>query len=374
MDPQQKLLIDALRSAVTNTPCSLPPQVDWPAFLDFAAFHNVQALAWSGLQNAPIPEETHKRFQLAYNLVIYRDSQLEYTKAQLETRLEREGVSHIFLKGAVLKYDYPIPALRTMTDLDVLVHTQDYPTIDKVAGELGGELLDGDGNHRNFLFPGGVKVEFHPNLLHHATPVAAAVNPGWQYAQGNRMTEEGFYLSILAHIAEHFVSGGIGVRFLLDIWVFHNLRKQPMDRAFVEKELKRFGILEFAKNLEELSRVWFDGTPGNALTEELGSYILTSGIHGLEKREMLNAVTLSGGRAGALWRKVFYPRQELEDRYPWAKGCVLLLPAAWCCRAFRAVTQRGDQIRSWHKGTGSFTRSEIKAQQQKLRRFGIQWK
>ena len=374
MDLHQKLLIDALRSAVTGTPCQLPPQVDWQVFYDLTAFHNVQALAWSGLQNAPIPEETHKRFQLAYNLVIYRDSQLEYTKAQLETRLEREGVSHIFLKGAVLKYDYPIPALRTMTDLDVLVHTQDYPTIDKVAGELGGKLLDGDGNHRNFLFPGGVKVEFHPNLLHHATPVAAAVNPGWQYAQGNRMTEEGFYLSILAHIAEHFVSGGIGVRFLLDIWVLHNRRKQPMDRAFVEQELKKFGILEFVRNLENLSRVWFDGEATTETTEELGDYILTSGIHGLQQREMLNAVSISGGRAGALWRKAFYPRQELEDRYPWAKGRPLLLPAAWCCRAFRAVTRRGDQIRSWRKGTGSFTRQQIKAQQQKLRRFGIQWK
>ena len=374
MDLHQKLLIDALRSAVTGTPCQLPPQVDWQAFSDFAAFHNVQALAWSGLQNAQIPEPVEKGLRMAYNLAIYRDSQLEYTKAQLAARLEAANIPHIFLKGAVLKYDYPIPALRTMTDLDVLVHTEDYPTIDQVAQDLGGQLYRGDGNHRNFLFPGGVKVEFHPNLLHHATPVAAGVNPGWQYAQGNHLTEEGFYLCILAHIAEHFVSGGIGVRFLLDIWVFQNRRKEPMDRAFVERELKKFGILEFVRNLETLSRVWFDGAPATAVTEELGDYILTSGIHGLEKREMLNAVSISGGRAGALWRKAFYPRKELEDRYPWAKGKPLLLPAAWCCRAFRAVTRRGDQIRNWHKGTGSFTRKQIKEQQQKLKRFGIQWK
>jgi hypothetical protein len=373
MDSRQ-LLIAALRSAVTGKPCQLPPQVDWQAFSDFAAFHNVQALAYSGLKNADIPEREKKTFQLAYNLAIYRDSQLEYTKAGLQTRLEEAGVPHIFLKGAVLKHNYPIPALRTMTDLDVLVRTEDYPAIDKIAQAMGGELFRGDGNHRNFLFPGNVKVEFHPNLLHHATPVAARINPGWQYARGNSMTEEGFYLSILAHIAEHFVSGGIGVRFLLDIWVFRNLRKQPYDRAFVEGELEKFSLLEFTQNLEKLSEVWFGEEAPTPVLTELGEYILTSGIHGLEKREMLNAVTISGGRAGALWRKAFYPRQELEDRYTWAKGRPLLLPAAWCCRAFRAVTRRGDQIRSWHKGTGSFTRKQIKEQQQKLKRFGLQWK
>lgn len=376
MEQEKKLLMQALRSAVTEHTAQVPSDVDWKEFLRFVKIHNVEALVCSGLKGQQLPEDVRASLQAAYHHAIFRDAQLEHIKNRLQTLLTEAQVPHIFLKGAVLKHHYPIPALRTMTDLDILVYTRDYKKIDQVAQNLGGTRFAGDGNHRNFLFPGNVKVEFHPNLLHHATPVATAVNPGWQYARQDsagtaKLTEEGFYLSILCHMAEHFVTSGIGVRFVLDVWVFHNLRGQPVDRSFVEAELKRFGLLEFVQNIEQLSRVWFDGEPTTPEMEELGEYILTSGIHGTQSREMLNALSMSGGRAGALWKKAFYPRQELEDRYPWAKGRSWLLPAAWVARAVRAVTKHGSNIKAWGKGTGDFTLYQIREQKEKLERFGI---
>lgn len=375
MEAERKLLLEALRRSVGGASVSLPEAVDWESFLRLARFHNVEALAFSGLQEQVLPEAVRNKLMAAYNRAIFRDAQLEHTCEKLRSLLEEAKIPHIFLKGAVLKHNYPIPALRTMSDLDVLVYTRDYPQIDKLAQSMGGKLFKGDGNHRNFSFPGEVAVEFHPNLLHHATAVASGVNPGWQYAREgeNALTEEGFYLSLVTHIAEHFVGGGIGVRFVLDIWVFLELRRQPMDRAFVDRELERFGILEFAKNLETLALVWFGTEPATELTRELGEYILSSGIHGLQKREILNAVALSGGRFGALWKKAFYPRAELEDRYPWAKGRPLLLPAAWCCRAFGAIKNHAEDVQSWQKESGKVTQQQIREQRKKLKRFGLKW-
>ena len=106
-----------------------------------------------------------KRFSAAYFQAIFSDSQLEYTKQNLHEKLLAANVDHVFLKGARLKYDYPVPALRTMCDMDILVHTHDYDAITQVAVALGGESYYGDGNHHNFKFPGNVAVEFHPNLL-----------------------------------------------------------------------------------------------------------------------------------------------------------------------------------------------------------------
>ncbi len=381
LQQESKLLIDALRSAMKKTPVQLPEAVDWTAFLKLARAHNVEGLVYSGLQTQSLPEQVEKHLVGAYHRAIFRDAQLEHMQTQLRTLLEQEKISHIFLKGAQLKHSYPIPALRTMSDLDVLVYTRDYPGLDRVCARLDGQLLEGDGNHRNFSFPGGVKVEFHPNLVHHTSPVAAGVNPGWQYAVQSPdgrtvMTEEGFYLSILCHMADHFVSGGIGVRFVLDVWVFRNLRTEPVDRTFVEKELERFGLLAFTQKIETLAQAWFGDGEMTPLLEELGDYILTSGSHGTMDRAMLNAVSLSAGgsRSSVLWSKVFYPRQELEDRFPWAKGRPWLLPAAWCVRAFRAVTKNGKQIVIWSKGTGTVSETQVAQQREKLSRFGIEQK
>lgn len=371
MKSEYALLVGVLARAVANRPLEIPKTVDWQRFLRLAKAHNVEALAYHGLEKADIPTDVRNTLSVAFHSAIFRDAQLEYYKNNLKKALTHEQIPHIFLKGAALKYSYPVPALRTMCDLDVLVHTGDYPTIDRIAKTFGGVPAHGDGNHHNFRFPGGVEVEFHPNLLHHATPVGSGINPGWQYAKGNTLTPEGFYLNTICHLANHFVTGGVGVRFVLDVWVNRYLCKPSFDREIVERELTKFDLLDFARNIEALSDWWFGDGEKTPLLEELGLYILTSGSYGQTERAVLNAISLSGGKGKALWGKVFYPKEELEDRFPWCKGKPWLLPAAWCARAFRAVTRHGRHIRTWGEKTGGVPREQVTARQEKLCRFGI---
>ena len=380
MTPQQ-LLIGAVKASVTGAPLTIGAQPDWLEFLNLARMHKLEALAFDGLQKSgvQVPDHVRQRLNGAYMGAIFHDTQLEYMKEQLGAALEKAGVAHIFLKGTVLKHNYPIPALRTMSDMDILVYAKDFDSIDRVAKELGGTALPGDGNHRNYSFGGGVAVEFHPNLLHHATPVGTDINPGWQYAKdmpdtySKELTEEGFYLNTVCHLANHFVTGGVGVRFILDVWVNRNLRKPEADRAFVEAELERFGLLEFTKNIEQLAQAWFGDLPMTPLLEELGEYIFTSGVHGMQDWKMLNAMSFSSGgnRTSALLKKAFYPKAELEDRFPWCKGKPLLLPAAWCCRAYKAITVNGKLIAQWGKETGKISKEQVNENRKKLRRFGI---
>ena len=384
MTKESKLLIAALGWAVSGTTEKLSLSVDWEELLDLAKKHMLLPLLCDGLQKAgvweEVPQEAAKTLEKACMQAVYQDVQMENVRQKLEARLKEEKIPYVFLKGAVLKYDYPDPALRTMCDMDVLVRTENYPQIEKIAREMKGEAGHSDGNHRNYHFPGGVEVEFHPNLIHQDTPVGTDINPGWQYteqtADGIRMTEEGIYLNTLCHLANHFVLGGVGVRFVLDVWVNRHLRKSAIDREKVEKDLASFGLLDFARNIEALAEYWFGAGESSPLLEELGEYILTSGSHGRTDRAVLNNVTLSkrGSRASALWGKIFYSRKEMEDRFPWCKGKPLLLPVAWCVRAFRAVTKRGKLIFHWSKETSKVTRSQAEAQKEMFSRFGIQRK
>lgn len=387
MFQESKLLIGLIGRSVCGKVQQLSTDVDWNKFFKLAQIHKVEPLAYDGLQKAPetwaqVPEAIQNKLFSAYMQAIYRDAQLDHVKQQLQEKLLEQNISHIFLKGSVLKHSYPIPALRTMCDMDVLVHTEDYGKIAEIAKTMGGEMGHSDGNHRNYHFQGGVAVEFHPNLLHHETPVGTQINPGWQYAKKDNatcameLTEEGFYLNTICHLANHFVSGGVGVRFILDVWVNRHLRKPEPDWQWVEKELESFGLLDFTKKIEALSELWFGEGETDAVLEELGEYILTSGLHGTTSRAILNAVSLSpgGNQRSALLGKMFYSREEMEDRFPWVKGKPILLPVAWCVRAFRAVTRHGDKILQWGKGSGEVTGEDVAAQKEKLKRFGIERK
>lgn len=381
MTKESELLLAALGWAVTGKNKELSLSADWEALLKLAKRHMLLPLLYDGLQKAgvwaQVPRDGANTLEKACIQAVCQDAQMEHYRQTLEARLKEEKIPYVFLKGAVLKYDYPAPALRTMCDMDILVHTEDYPKIEKIARELKGEAGHSDGNHRNYLFPGGVEVEFHPNLIHQDTPVGTEINPGWQYteqtADGIRMTEEGIYLNTLCHLANHFVLGGVGVRFVLDVWVNRHLRKNPVDREKVEKDLASFGLLAFVKNIEALAEYWFGAGQSSPLLEELGEYILTSGSHGRTDRAVLNSVTLSkgGSRTSALWGKIFYSRKEMEDRFPWCMGKPWLLPVAWCVRAFRAVTKRGKLIFHWSKETSKVTKEQADAQKEMFSRFGI---
>lgn len=382
MTQESNLLIGALRRAVSGNEEPLSLQVDWDKFMVLAQRHSLLPLMYDGLsQNssdwAQVPQHVQNVLQKAFFNAIYQDAQMEYLQVQLQNALKDAGVPHIFLKGTVLKHNYPVPALRTMGDIDILVYTKDYPVIDRVAQELGGKYDPADGNHRNYGFPSGVSVEFHPNLLHHDKPVGTQINPGWQYARQNteccamELTEEGFYLNTLCHLASHFVAGGVGVRFVLDVWVNRNLRKQPMDRAFVETELARFGLLEFAHNIENLAEAWFGEGAMTPVLEEIGEYILASGSYGTQQQNILNTMSFAGGRNGALLKKVFSSREDMEGRFTWCKGKPFLLPVAWCIRAYREVTQKAGHLLHWYKGSADITKEQIQNQQAMFRRVGI---
>lgn len=377
MKQEHQVLLALIRQSVTGEITVLPPQTDWEKVVSLAREHVLGAMAYTALSaHTQVPEATMQALSADYQFAIFRDAQTEHWHKVLQQKLCDAEIPHIFLRGVCLKQDYPIPALRTMTDMDVLVHTQDLDRIATVMQTLQAEALDGDGNHNNYKLPGDVKVEFHPNLIHGGNPVAAGINPGWQYATeteswSQALTEEGFYLNTICHMAEHFTDGGAGIRFVLDVWVCRNLRKTQPDRSFIEQELKRFGLLEFAQNIEALAEAWFGNGQLTPVLQELGDYILSSGIHGKSDRALLNAAVFSGSGVSAFLKRLHYPRHALEVRFPWVRGRPYLLPLAWCARVLRGLRNNRKMAASWGKGAFSFSQEQVNTRRETFRRFGI---
>lgn len=378
MNKTQQTFLHILGSHLNTQPVRCPADTDWMAIVDLARAHSLQAVVYYSLKDvACVPKAALDMLSKAYHSTVFRDAQFDYLKDAISRGLEDIGAEHVFLKGICLKQNYPVSALRSMSDVDILVHTRDYDAIDKVLTGLGGEFAGKDDNQRCYRFAGNVLVELHPCLMHEDSP-AAGMNPGWQYTEalegGCRrvMTEEGFYLYTLCHLAQHLLAGGTGVRSVMDIWVHRHLRHPQPDRAFVEQELNRFGLWKLIENLEDLAEVWFSGSPETDVTRELGAYILTSGTYGTQQRLLLSKAALFGGKWASAKHKLFPSKKLLEGEFPWCAGKGYLLPAAWTARLLhRATHEKGMLLRRWGRENLAQSDEAIEAHRQRLSGFGV---
>lgn len=370
-----KTFLGILRSHLRQEPVKLPEAPDWEGIAALASMHSLQAMVWYTVKDLPgIPEQVQQKLRAGFHATVFAEAQQTYLRQRIGELFDAQGLDYIFLRGSCLKDAYPEPALRSMSDVDVLVRMENYDAIHQCMTAMGAETSLQDDNHRNYRYSGAL-VEFHPNLLRHTSAGAAALNPGWQFVSADAphvLDPNGEYLYTLCHLAHHFMSGGTGVRSVMDVWVSLTARPLP-DRAWLEEKLADSGLLSFVCNVEDLARAWFGDGEMTPLLQELEHYILTCGTYGTADRAFLNNAAVSGGKWTGLRKKVFPGRAVLEDTCPWSKGKPLLLPAAWVARLWhKSTADGGAAVKRWGNDAMQVEKEAVQSHSQMLRRFGLE--
>ena len=99
--------------------------VEWKVLSDLAYFHNMEPLLYWMVSNAgistKIPEWLKQKWEQAYFENFLRNEEYLGILETLLTECEKEGIPIIVLKGpALIGRIYKDPALRTLSDLDIL--------------------------------------------------------------------------------------------------------------------------------------------------------------------------------------------------------------------------------------------------------------
>ncbi len=371
---EKKALIWALRQGFSTEDMPFP-NISWENVLLLARRHNVSGLCYYGLKQqrevlSHLPQEVQEGFLQDYRKTLHQGVGWETLRGNIATTLKASNIRYAFLKGACISAFYPVKELRSMCDMDLLVLPQDHGRITTAFSQMGAVEEMGDGNHYNYRFPNGFRVECHPNLVHPGEWGSDVLNPGWQFVQEGStvLTAEGLYLHTLCHLAGHLLSGGAGVRFVLDLWL---LSRSWEGTCPYEEGISALGLMDFHRNILALGEAWFGAGELTDTLEELADYIFTSGSHGFAQRAALNAVSVSGSRKNAVLRRVFCPREALETRFHWVRGRPVLLPVAWLSRCVLVLTSRRNTIAAWHRHSGRVSAQDVKAQKEKLIRFGL---
>ena len=145
-----------------------------------------------------------------------------------------------------------------------------------------------------------------------------------------------------AHMAYHFVSGGCGIRSLMDIWVME--QKMGLSYTSAKELLTRAGLYDFARGMSRVANQCFTENATDDFAELTLKYIYTGGVYG--SKENTVAVKKSQNKSSFVYvlRRMFLPYRTMVLGYPILKKAPFLLPFCWVARWIRAIFGKSKRI------------------------------
>lgn len=356
MKQEVQYLLEIIKYILNNKISELvipAKDMDWEQLIQLAKEHSILNFVYYGVdclppEHKPEEEQCNLLYRGMVNAVVRNYNQIEGAKELLEA-FEEEGIYALAVKGICTKNHYPQTDLRTMGDIDILYQPQQDTKVKKVMKQLGYEQSVEGRKHDCYSRRPYLAVEMHRELVEADSIYNSYYESVWERVQPKEncqyvqeMSLEDEYIYTLVHLARHFQDGGVGIRFVIDVYVYNHM--EGMDWQYIEAELKKLDLWEFYGNISRLAESWFGEAEmllqdNEELLNKLASYIISNGTFGTER----NAAAISAaeqGRVQALWKAIFPSLKSMQSMFVWLEKWPILLPYAWALRGARSVTSK----------------------------------
>lgn len=341
--------------------------MDIDEVLDFAKKHMVAAAAAFALEQAlPLPTA----WRDAKGTVIRRQIIFEAERAKILKALEENGVWYVPLKGIIIKSCYPKPAMREMSDNDILCDPDKMDTVREIMFSLGysGSRF-GETNHDVYKKK-AVSFEMHRSLfLPDKTPVLAeyyeTVKDRLVKDEKNRFgyhfTDEDFYIHLVCHMYKHYVSAGVGLKALLDLYVYNSRKGDSLNRRYLSAEFDKLEIKAFEHEMRELAFKAFMLQPLSDNERDMLSYLIDSNSFGsystMIAHQLHNDDSVKAKLKYFLGR-VFPDKNYLKGYYPTVYRHRILYPLLVAYRPFRGLVKKRKVLQSEFNSVREFKRTD----------------
>ena len=323
--------------------------MDLNAVYRLASFHSVVPLVSFALEQVI---ELPQVYDQAKKKAIRKLALFDIERSKIISALVKEKIWYLPLKGIVIKDYYPKFGMREMSDNDILCdpsRMQDIKVIMEVLGfhcDLYGEV------NQDVYSKDVLCFEIHSSLFQddkyslfseYYQDVKSKLTHEEDNPFAYRFNAEDLYVFIIAHEYKHYSRGGVGIRSLLDTYVFLQRHSEQLDWSYINGELQKLSLTEFEKMNRELAEKAFSGTELNEEEKQQLMYYLSSGAHGTADHMMHNRVSnaLSGDDESAkgkyIRNRIFLRGAELKRKHPFVYRHKILLPFFDVYRLFRAA-------------------------------------
>lgn len=343
----QRILIDILRSVLNESDCpefvgnNISPDVLISVFR-WAKKHDLAHIVSNYVyrNKIEVSSELGNKLQKEEIISVYRYEQMKYAYDEICASFDEYGIAYIPLKGAVLRPYYPVESIRTSCDIDILIHENELESAIKCLETKGYSCGAKEYHDVSLYSPNNIHLELHFNIQENMDFLDKVLKEAWNYAvleQGSRYSfkKEFFVFHLYAHMAYHFLSGGCGIRALMDLWIMEHKMEAPYYCA--EALLKKAGIYKFAGEISKVANDCFSANARDGFSDLVLDYIYIGGVYGSKENSI--AVEKSRKNSTLIYaiKRLFLPYNSMVIAYPILKKAPYLLPIFWVIRWWEAV-------------------------------------
>ncbi|HAM16445.1 MAG TPA: hypothetical protein DCP91_11455 [Eggerthellaceae bacterium] len=320
--------------------------MDLPLVLGVARDHMLAAAAAMALRSAGLDDPDFARAEAS---AVRRAVVMGAERDELLSRMDSAGIWHLPMKGIVIQRLYPALGMREMSDNDVLFDASRAADVREIMEGMGfrtesfgrwnndvyyKEPLCNFEMHRLLFLP----IDGQPVYDYYRDAERLLV-PDGDGSFGMHLSDEDFYVHMVAHEHKHYAYAGTGLRSLLDVYVWVRAKGGALDWGRVSGELAKMGLAEFEARNRRLAMRLFGGAELSAEDEEMLGYFVSSGTYGTTAQGVQNMVA-QRGRLGFLAWRAFPSYETMAILYPVLGKAPILLPVCWAARIASALAAK----------------------------------
>ncbi len=383
----QRGIISLIRAGISNEQVTLPDDFCADSLDLFGKKHHISSILLHGAIAAGL-DLSHPSIRSLYvlsckELLLYERQKAE--AAALKAVLSSANIDYLFLKGSAINHIYPKPEMRVMSDMDLLIRCEQYPEIKQILSGTGYTEQEQSIHEYIWKTPGGLTLEFHKMLIpSYNKDYYSYFGNGWEKASkaddgSYSYSPEDNFVYLFTHFAKHYRDGGVGVKHLLDLWLFKK-HYPDLDLAYIEKELSALQLYPFYNNIQKVLDVWFADGKSDPITNLITATIIKSGAYGTQNSRVTASALKTSNNKGTkgvkrrlLIQKLFPSCEVLSVRYPYLVKHRYLLPVAWFCRFFNLIIRKPSNIKLHTDAIRIANDSSATDFEQKLRAVGLEF-
>lgn len=267
--------------------------------------------------------------------------------------LHQNGVDIIILKGTQLRFLYPNPEYRTMSDIDILVKKESFNKVKDILIQEGYEANVDNGVHLQFIRRNSFPIEVHWRLTNENYIKNSVEFEKRVWRNKVEFNNYGFPLYVLSiednivylalHMIEHMLFSGFGIRQICDIALLINA---DIDWCKVVNYAQELKVEKFLFSILCICNRIFNSSIPKSIIEFslcnknnidlLMDEIFDSGLYGGKTVTKIMAKKLSQYKINNTKEnlRIFFPGTKIiYNEFPLSKKYKILIPIVWFIRA-----------------------------------------
>jgi len=305
--------------------------------------HNLVSIMAQAMEKLGFESDSDiwKRWLKEKNQLIYKSVLMDVEREAIQDFFEKNNIWYMLLKGMVIRKYYPAPELREMADNDILFDNKYSKEVYEFMTARGYKSDDyNKGYHDEYLKPPAYNFEMHRQL------VSSKERPKWyEYykdvksilindANGKNQfyfSDNDFYVYFIVHTYKHFLNSGMGLRTVLDVYLYVSNLQEKLDFDYIEEQLKKLDAYDFEQTFRSIAfkmfdenledRKWWDLF--DVKEQEMLSYILDAGTYGNLENSVAHKMGYTKGekkkasdKVKYIFRRLFPSMDTIEEFFP----------------------------------------------------------